>query len=253
MSSLHTFYLAPSSWQEPFILQGQEAHHLLKVLRMRPGQKLRLIDGCGHWGIFTLKDQDKKQAFLRPECQNFDPPPPYPLILALAWNKALRRSFVLEKAVELGATGIWFWTGQHSQGQPGGHTSWQRSLIAAAKQCGATWLPEIRVWPHLKALITASTHCGTKILCWEQAPPQALIDHALLDTQGTLVAIGPEGGLAKTEVQEMQNAGFQVVSLGSSILRFETAALFVLSMHYWALTRQNLQDHDQGHDPGLDK
>ena len=82
MSRLNTFYLAPDLWQEPFILEGEEAHHLLTVLRSRPGQKLRLIDGLGGWGIFTLEKGERKKAYLNLVERHTDPHPPFPLTLA---------------------------------------------------------------------------------------------------------------------------------------------------------------------------
>lgn len=244
MSRLNTFYLAPDLWQEPFILEGEEAHHLLTVLRSRPGQKLRLIDGLGGWGIFTLEKGERKKAYLNLVERHTDPHPPFPLTLAVAWSKHLRRSYVLEKAVELGATNVWFWTATRSQGKPQEDTyhAWQRSLLAAAKQCESTWIPKVQVFADLTTLVQASQSQGVKMVCWEEAGTSALINpHLLPHTQGTLVVIGPEGGLEDKEVREMQNAGFQVISLGSSILRFETAAVFILSLYHWSATRQKNQ------------
>lgn len=245
MSRLNTFYLAPALWREPFVLEGEEAHHLLAVLRARPGQKLRLIDGCGIWGIFTLDTVHKKKAILTLETQHNTPPKSFPLTLALAWSKNLRRSYVLEKAVELGASSLWFWPARRSQGTAPQDIQnvCQRSFIAAAKQCETTWMPQVQVMPTLAALLEASHGQGTKLVCWEEASPDSLIhDQALTHNQGSIVVIGPEGGLEKQETLEMQNAGFKVASLGSSILRFETAAVFILSLYHWSVTRQELQN-----------
>lgn len=243
MPRLNTFYLAPALWREPFILEGEEAHHLLTVLRTQQEQRLRLIDGCGGWGIFNLKSVHKKKAVLALVERHTDPPLSFPLTLALAWSKNLRRSYVLEKAVELGASNLWFWTAARTQGKPldGGQDSWQRTLVAAAKQCGSTWLPKIRVLPTLATLIDASQNLGSRILCWEEASTSSLVsDQLLIHPQGSIVVIGPEGGLEKNETQKMQHAGFQIVSLGTSILRFETAAVFVLSLYHWGAMRQEL-------------
>lgn len=239
MARLNTFYLAPSFWREPFVLGGEEAHHLIRVLRAKAGHDIRLMDGLGRSGMFRVTGVGKKEVHLARISDTHDPAPRYPLILAVGWSKNARRGFLLEKAVELGATGIWFWTAEHSQGETPDRTkeTWDRQLVAAAKQCGATWLPEIRTLANPRDVIDTAAGFASRILCWEQEETHLLHPDDLTHAGGTVAVLGPEGGLTPDEASLFRQHGFMSKSLGQNILRFETAALFLLSLHLWGSTQ----------------
>ena len=236
MARLNSFYLAPALWREPFSIEGEELHHLSRVLRARTGDTLRLFDGRGRWGIFSIAELSKKSARLRSVSERTEPGASRPLTLAVGWSKGLRRGFLLEKAVELGAAEVWFWQAARSQGDvpEEGKEGWERQLIAAAKQCGSCWLPRIRTFGHPGEAIRAADGLGSKVLCWEQEE-NGFVDPALLaDSRGSIAVLGPEGGLQTQEADLFREHGFTPVGLGPRILRFETAAVLVLSLHLWA-------------------
>lgn len=240
MSRLNSFYLAPDLWREPFCLDGEEAHHLIRVLRARVGETIRLFDGAGRWGLFEIENLSKKEAGLRCLSAETVPAPQCALTLAVGWSKGLRRGYLLEKAVELGAHAIWFWQARHSQGviPDDGQDAWHRQLVAAAKQCGTTWLPEIRTFSGPADLVQSAESTGSRILCWEHEQQRLLNPDDLAQPDGAIAVLGPEGGLDDQEARLFMDAGFIPASLGPNILRFETAAMFVLSLGLWASTRQ---------------
>ena len=236
MSRLNSFHLAPALWREPFSIEGEELHHLSRVLRARTGDTLRLFDGQGRWGIFSIEDLSKKSARLLRVSEQTEPAPSRPLTLAVGWSKGVRRGFLLEKAVELGAAAIWFWQGVRSQGDvpEEGKEGWDRQLVAAAKQCGAAWLPEIRTFSRPLDVVRAAEGFGSRVLCWEQEQGSLIHPASLTHDLGSIAVLGPEGGLEAKEAELFREHGFAPVSLGPNILRFETAAVFVLSLHLWA-------------------
>jgi 16S rRNA (uracil1498-N3)-methyltransferase len=240
MARLNSFYLAPDLWREPFSVQGDEFHHLTRVLRSKPGDTVRLFDGRGRWGLFRITRIDKRDAALELTDEQLTPRPACPLTLAIGWSKALRRGFVLEKAVELGAAAVWFWQAARSQGEvpEQGKEGWERQLWAAAKQCGTAWLPEIRTFAGAPDMIRAAGTAGSKVLCWEKEDARLLDPDMLGHAKGCVAVLGPEGGLDETEARLFLEQGFAPVSLGPNILRFETAATFVLSLHLWAASRK---------------
>ena len=251
MARLNSFYLAPAHWADPYSLDGPEAAHLLKVLRARPGERVRLFDGRGREGIFVLARADRRQAWLEPEGITVHDRPRNRPCLALGWNKAGRRDLILEKAVELQAGAMVFWRSERSQGdlpeapKPG----WSATMIQAAKQCGNPWLPEIILapggWPDLAAL---GARFDRRILLWESAQGDALLSPGdLAAPGGSLAVFGPEGGLTGAEVEGLRGNGFTAASLGPSVLRWETAALAVLSLAFWA--RANDSVHPTGKPP----
>jgi 16S rRNA (uracil1498-N3)-methyltransferase len=235
MARLNSFYLPPALWREPFFLADGEAHHLLRVLRAKPKDTIRLFDGQGRWGIFQINAVTGKKAELTALSITETPAPASPLTLAVGWSKSLRRGYLLEKTVELGAAAVWFWQAERSQGQiPTESETWQRQTVAAAKQCGAPWLPEIRIFSGASELIRTADVFGSRVLCWEREETKMIDPEDLIHPTGSIVVLGPEGGLSADEAGLFQEHGFQPRSLGPHILRFETAALFVLSLHLWA-------------------
>jgi 16S rRNA (uracil1498-N3)-methyltransferase len=239
MARLNSFYLAPARWREPYVLDGEEARHLIRVLRARAGDTVRLFDGAGRWGLFRIAEIGRRDARLEILEAHTAPPPARPLTLAVGWSKGVRRGFLLEKAVELGATAIWFWQGARSQGEvpDEGKEGWERQLVAAAKQCGTFWLPAIRTLGGPDEVVQAARGMGSRVLCWEREEKSILDPSLLVHAQGTVAVLGPEGGLEEHEARLFMDHGFCPASLGPNILRFETAALFVLSLHLWAVSR----------------
>lgn len=242
MPRLNSYHLPPKLWpaQEGarVLLTKAEARHLLGVLRARPGDTLRLFDGQGRWGLFQIVAvSGKAQAELVAKSLRVEPRPGSGLVLALGWNKSARRDWLLEKAVELDALGIVFWAAARSQGEPppAAKDSWREKCVQAAKQCGATWLPELGVVAGgVDGLIRiAAEHDGCYMLD-ESAPTSALPDPLRLAAGRNLVVIGPEGGLERAEVERLAQAGFQAVSLGPRPLRWETAALYCLGLAHFA-------------------
>ncbi|MFP4108222.1 MAG: 16S rRNA (uracil(1498)-N(3))-methyltransferase [Desulfonatronovibrio sp.] len=226
---ISTFFLEPGKWQEPFILTDAEAHHLARVLRVKPGQKVRLINGQGLAGVFTVQKISKRQVSLSVEETRTWPEPLSKVYLALAWNKSFRRSWLLEKAVELGVWKIILWQARHSQGRTKDavQDNWQAKMIAGAKQCENPWLPGLEfIHGGIDELIDRSKDLNFKILLWEEENRSMLMDYYQRHRpEEKIIVVGPEGGLAQEEVNSLTESGFTSLSLGPRVLRWETAAL----------------------------
>ncbi|SDB32525.1 16S rRNA (uracil1498-N3)-methyltransferase [Desulfonatronum thiosulfatophilum] len=235
---MKSLYLPPDQWREPFVLEGSEAHHLLKVLRARPGDTIRAIDGCGRSGIFAIQRLERKAAYLDLISEQTRPPREREIILALGWNKTARRGWLLEKAVELEASGIVFWQAERSQGRAPDipKESWSAQLVAAAKQCGNARLPFLGIASGgATELVRQFGSSPGKLLLWEHVARERLFNPGLLPATGrTIIVLGPEGGLTDEEAHVFIQAGFDPLSLGRSVLRWETAALLCLGLCYWA-------------------
>ena len=87
------------------------------MLRLAPGEEVLLLDGQGRSGRFAIAETAKKKARLVLQEEQMAPAPESRAVMALAFSKAVRRGFFMEKAVELGAHAIWLWQGDHSQGK----------------------------------------------------------------------------------------------------------------------------------------
>ncbi len=243
---MRTFFLPPEHWCEPWRLSGQEAKHLVKVLRIQAGETIRLMDGLGREGIFSVTSTGRNDVFLAPESIIRHEPPQSRVTLALGYTKALRRSWLLEKAVELEAGALWFWQGEYSQVRlsPEHPENWRRQMEAGAKQSLNPWLPELESLPGgVSELASRSSTFKRRYLLWEDEGPDNLLDpHELAEPGNSLLALGPEGGFSPHEVSFLRDQGFCSVSLGRRILRWETAALLCLGLAWHA--RQQVYCND---------
>ncbi len=237
----HAFYLPPSAWGDICLLQGQEARHLIQALRLQVGDNVMLFDGEGKEALCRITHMNKREASLCVEEVTVHERPCSLPIMALAWSKATRRGFFMEKAVELGVHEVWLWQGEHSQGRVPDDVKehWHGQCVAALKQSRNPWLPQIRIFKgkgansSLEELLQESAAVTHRFLPWEQSGDLPILSPDMLGQKGTsLYVIGPEGGFSAKEVKAMQGADFQTVSLGDRVLRCETAALLCLGLHY---------------------
>ncbi len=234
----HAFYLPAEHWGNICILSQQEARHLAQVLRITTGEEVLLLDGMGTQGLCRVQKIGKHEVQLELFKKSFSPPPVSQPIMALAWSKATRRGFFMEKAVELGVHEVWLWQGDHSQGRLPKDVKehWQGQFIASIKQCHNPWLPTVRVFSGgIADVITQSVSVQHKFLPWEQQEHVPMLEPQHIGQEGSSIyVIGPEGGFSSQELDRLNKASFQAVSLGKRILRCETAALLCLGLHWWA-------------------
>ena len=207
------------------------------VLRTRVGEKVRLFDGNGRSGLFKVKEISKKTARLTLIESMLESRPETSVSLALAWSKSKRRKRFLEKAVELGARDIHFWMSKYGEGrlpeEP--KATWKESLVQAAKQCQSSFLPSLNVIQNgvIDVLNMAAEyeHC---YFAWESQSDQTLLSPDHLQSGSSLIVIGPEGGFNDDEATAFIRGGFTPVTFGSSIFRWETAAMYCLSLGWYA-------------------
>ena len=237
MARLNTFFLPPDQWPahvgDVVRLSGPEARHMGTILRTEKSQTVRLFDGQGRDGLFTVNDIAKNRADLEAVELAEHPAPDGGLTLAIGWGKSKRRDYLLEKVVELQGSGVIFWQAMRSQGGLPGDpkATWNEKFIQAAKQCGAVRLPELEtVSGGVDGLLSMAGDFDHCFLAWEAEEATTALSPNMLSKGRTLVVIGPEGGFDPTEAEKLVRAGFIPVTLGPSILRWETAAVYCLSL-----------------------
>ena len=235
---MHTFYIPPAQWGRSMELSGQEAHHLGRVLRLHPGDEVLMLDGEGREGLCRIASVGRQSAVLELVSEKLHVRPASSVVLAVGWGKEARRGWILEKSVELEAAGLWFWQAERSQFPvpSDAKDTWHASLVAGAKQCRNPWLPELRTLPGgVDELIRASRdfdHC--QVLVESGLPQQDFMSESYLAQNGrTLCVIGPEGGFSTREIEKLMAAGFKALSMGERVLRWETAAMMALGLHWW--------------------
>jgi 16S rRNA (uracil1498-N3)-methyltransferase len=218
------------------LLEGERLRHLRTVLRLGPGDEFSATDGAGaeyqvrveHLG----RDRGRALVLARSEPLRESA---LDLVLAQALPKGDRFSFVLEKAAELGVSGIVPLISQRTVAAGGGGTAaagrWRRIIESAVAQSGRTRLPVLRPLRSFEELIADPRPPELRILLWEHAAEglRKVID-CRPAPRSVLVAIGPEGSWSEQEVQRARDAGFAVVRFGPRILRTDTAGIAALAV-----------------------
>jgi 16S rRNA (uracil1498-N3)-methyltransferase len=209
-------------------LQGREAHHLLEVLRARPGNVVTVFDGKGLEGRAVVESVEGGLLRLRLE-QTWEASRevgvPVELYVALLKGDALAE--VVRAATELGATRIVPVVTVHSVAKEMGGNKLERLrrvAVEAAKQSGRTVIPVVADPIPLKQVPQVEqgfvAHVGAELRVRDVLEPGKPVS----------LATGPEGGFSPQEVDFLIGRGFRPVTLGRRILRAETAPLALLAL-----------------------
>lgn len=224
------FYTKEKLSKSDVLLQGEELRHIA-VMRMKEGENVELINGKGELAEARVISLGKKEARLEVTSVQHKPPS-FPLILAQAIPRPSRLDVILEKGTELGMTKLILFPGEHSEKTSFTQEQLQRIekvLIAAIKQCGSLWLPEVEIAPPLLKWqeLPCTSYFGdfregamTLHSAWVKKPPE----------KGALFVVGPEKGLTEREEKHLEELGAVGVSLHKNVLRTDTAPLCALSL-----------------------
>ena len=186
-------------------LTGENAHHAGRVLRLRVGEGVTLCDGAG---------------------MDFD-------------CKGDKMEFIVQKAVELGVSRIVPYLSKNCVSRPDKTEKkverWRKIAAEAAKQCGRGRLPEVAAVVPVAQAIAQAAESETALFFYENERRTGLHDALAGGVRDTVsLMVGPEGGFDPAEAKAAVDAGLQSVSLGTRILRCETAPIAALAAVLYA-------------------
>ncbi|MCR4396734.1 MAG: 16S rRNA (uracil(1498)-N(3))-methyltransferase [Candidatus Saccharicenans sp.] len=221
-----------------FFLEGQEHHHLSRVARVKPGDKVWLTDGRGWRLLAEVEEVQASRTKLRP-LQAVQENLETRVILGLGLTRTDTFEFVVQKATELGVAEIQPLLTRRSQRLPLDRLErklrrWETIAREALKQCKGGLLPLIGGPLRLEDALSRKVE-GLKFYLDEDSR-HYFRDILVSGRAGEVyLLVGPEGGWAEEEKEIMDRAGFQGLSLGCRVLRTETAVLAALSLisHFW--------------------
>jgi 16S rRNA (uracil1498-N3)-methyltransferase len=241
---MHRFYLPPKNCAvEKLRLDRREAHHALKVLRVKYGELVAVLDGVGNEFLCTVENCSREAVTLSVSLKDFKPPPSCQITLVVAIPKGKIIESIIQKSVELGAHRIVPILSErvmtHLDGESGGHKreKWEQVAIEAIKQCGAAWMPKIEAPVAIEQFLARKEKFDLSLvgsLQKDRRHPREVLSEfekqngRLPKTVG--VWIGPEGDFTLDELKAIQNSGALPISLGKLVLRVETAAVYCLSV-----------------------
>jgi 16S rRNA (uracil1498-N3)-methyltransferase len=250
---MHRFFIAPELVQAMGVylsLPRDLAHQVRDVLRLNLGERLILLDNQDHEILAAVESSGRAGVIVQLlERHVGKTASPIRMILCQGLMKPARFEWILEKGTELGVAAFAPVLCHRSTAglQEIGSARiqrWQRIIQEASEQCGRCMLPELQpIRPLTQALGSIPTG-SLAIMPWEEAEGQSLRDilagvrmrvAGVVIPQTILLFIGPEGGLTSEETALARRQGVQVVTLGTRILRAETAALACIANVMYAL------------------
>lgn len=215
------------------VLDPEESHHLLRVLRARAGDAVLAFDGAGGEWEATIEDASRDAVRLRVEAptgRRSEPALRVTLVQALVRPEKLE--YILQKGTEIGVAAFLAVGCERAEApapSPSRLARYRRVLIEACKQSGRLVVPGLSVgaWPpEIPPTIVLDLS--------EEAPPIAGV-LAAARPGAAVIAVGPEGGFTPAELADLVAAGGIRCSLGPRVLRTETAGIVAgaLVLHAW--------------------
>lgn len=233
---MHLFYAPDLELGSVAVLPPEESHHAIRVLRLRSGSGLTVVDGKGGWFSARILDPNPRACQVELlECQPGTGQPGYTLHLAIAPTKQIDRiEWLVEKATEIGITEITPLLCHHSERREVKTERLLKVAVSAMKQSLKAWHPAINPMVRFDRFLDASrgdsgfiAHC--------QAGEKKWLDRPLFGKDPIVILIGPEGDFSEAEIQLARESGFREITLGNSRLRTETAGIVAVQTVAWLM------------------
>ena len=223
-------------------LVGENAAHA-KVLRLKCGDEVTVCDGDGMDYRCTVEQVEAGRLSLRVlEAKPSESEPKVQCSIYMALPKADKLEHVIQKATELGATEIVCFPTARCVSRPDEKSlnkkleRWQKIAASAAEQSRRGRIPQVVALPSYAAALERAAKADLAACFYENEERRTFrqaIDAAPFTTVALLT--GPEGGFEESEIRQAKDAGLQICTLGSRILRCETAPLCALSALMYAV------------------
>ncbi|MCI8489036.1 MAG: 16S rRNA (uracil(1498)-N(3))-methyltransferase [Lachnospiraceae bacterium] len=220
-------------------ITGTDVNHIKNVLRMKPGEKIRVSSRSG--GDYLCEITELGETFVQADLLKEDAPStelPGKIYLFQGIPKGERMETVIEKAVELGVYEIipvamkYCVVKLDAKREANRLKRWQKLSETAAKQSKRSLIPNIHPVMGFEEAVRYASAADVRLLPYENAEGMEATRRALASIRpgnSVSVFIGPEGGFAEEEIALAKDT-MQIISLGKRILRTDTAGIAVLSM-----------------------
>ncbi len=232
MSHLHRFYipdgLSSVTGNEKIPLSDEEAHHALRVLRLRNDEPVAFFDGAGRHGQGHFEAVSKRVALVRvTDIAYTAPENPAIVLLQACLQRDKAMESIVRRSAELGVQHICFFDADHAQRPKKNRLDkWRRIAIEACKQCGRPWLPTLEEQDSLASALESAR--GERLALLLEASPEPLPD-LRKDMDAVTLVVGPEGDFSPEETALLRSR-CRHISLGDYVYRAEVAATLGLTL-----------------------
>lgn len=214
----------PISLGQQALLDTAQTLHAHKVLRLKSGHRVELIDGQGNLATAELEDfQGPRGVFRVIDLRHFDRPRPI-LTVAAPLPKGPRANQMINQLTQVGVDR--FIPLQTQRGSvdpgPGKLRRFDRTVVESAKQARRLFLMQVNPPAKIEQVLTGSF--DLRLLAQPAAALRELCQEQIRSARSILILIGPEGGFSRAELATLTSANCLEWSLGPHVLRIETAA-----------------------------
>lgn len=230
-------YLSPEQWGEGEVcLTGPEARHLSRVLRVSPGDEILCSDAKGREARAKILRVSAREILLSVGPARFVPEPSFRITLAVGIPGQGKLDEIISQATQLGVRRILPLITERTIVPKAAAVSdrkqdrLRRIAVEAVKQSGAGWVPEIQPACSYDAVLPQFSLYDRVLLASVQGPWEPLpliLQPACADP---LILVGPEGDFSPREIEQAVQKGARRFSLGSGVLRCETACVAAISL-----------------------
>lgn len=220
--------------EETAVITGDTAHQIVRVMRLKEGDKLYLLDGSGreHETVIACLSKGKVTARILGTVSN-PREPGVSLTLAVCLPKGDKLDLIVQKGSELGISALVAVSSERCVARPDEDRlesklgRWRRIACEATEQSGRSTAPSVSYVDGFDRLVELIRDSELPLVAWEDEDRTSLRDvlRANPTAKSILFVVGPEGGLTDSEIAAAVSAGARCVSLGRRILRSETAAI----------------------------
>jgi len=240
---LQRYFIEDTDWiNNEIVIEGNDAHHILRVMRHKTGDKIICNHPDGKAAVCTITDTEKNKVVA--EVQKWldrSAEIPVKVTIVQGLPKGDKMDLILQKGTELGASAfipliaertVVVWDEKKADKKV---KRYKKIVKEASEQSHRNLVPTIYNPMNIADLITESTGYDLKIFAYEE---EAKVDDyrsfgtiikQLNEGERLIICIGPEGGFSENEASILKENDFQPVRLGPRILRTETAPLYALA------------------------
>jgi 16S rRNA (uracil1498-N3)-methyltransferase len=212
-------------------LDKDDAHHAIKVLRLKLGEVIKISDGVNKWVSGSIIEISKKELTISiSERGDFEEKKPE-LVLVQAVTKSERNKEMLELAIEAGVDRIIPWQAERSisKWQSESAQKWEIGIKEACKQARQVRLPKLMPMLTTAGVVQLLSK-DARIIVFHESASEKFAQLQLPESLAAIyLVIGPEGGISQSELSIFENAGSKIVRLGETVLRSAHAGFAAIS------------------------
>lgn len=212
-------------------LDNDDAHHAIKVLRLKLGEVIKISDGVKKWVSGSIIEISKKELTISiSERGDFEEKKPE-LVLVQAVTKSERNKEMLELAIEAGVDRIIPWQAERSisKWQSDSAQKWEIGIKEACKQARQVRLPKLMPMLTTAGVVQLLSK-DARIVVFHESASEKFTQLQLPESLASIyLVIGPEGGISQSELSIFENGGSKIVRLGETVLRSAHAGFAAIS------------------------